>query len=78
MSAKNSIIRVYSRTDPSVYELSHTNNINQRLAAIQKNILDARNNTGKVFARWKKFNGFSIQDIECEIFASHKVTGLFE
>ena len=78
MSAKNSIIRVFSKTDPSVYELSHTNNVNQRLASIQKNILDARNSVGKVYPRWKKFNKFSVQDIACEIFASHKITGLFE
>jgi hypothetical protein len=72
-----SIIRVFDRTDPSVYENCQCTNVNQRLQNIRDNILAIKGlNTTQVYPRWHKFADVALEHIDVEVFRSHKITGL--
>ena len=78
MSAKKSIIRVFSKSNKTIYELSHTNNVNQRIAAIQEDIKAIKGlSAGKTFKRWEKFKDVPLEDIGFEVFGSTKNGELF-
>ena len=78
MSSKSSVIRVYWTKDPSKCEYSHTNNVKQRILAIQADIKAVNGQTKRpIYDRWLKFQNLPYDEIELEIFSSVRIQPLF-
>ena len=62
MTSRNSVIRVYWIKDPSNCEYSHTNNVKQRILAIQADIKAVNGQTKRpIYDRWLKFQNLFIR-----------------
>lgn len=78
MTSRNSVIRVYWIKDPSKCEYSHTNNVKQRILAIQADIKAVNGQTKRpIYDRWLKFQNLPYDEIHTEIFSSVRSQPLF-
>ena len=67
---KSFVIRVLAKSDPSLCEYSHTNNVQQRIRRLTDNILAAKGLRPESlnFERFAKFRDIPVEDIGFELY----------